>query len=96
MSEQNDGGPAFPAPTYRKDVDRDYDDRGYIEGESISFVPEGQSGLTIRDYFAAKAMQVLVHDNFSTSGCDVQNWRNRLAEESYAIAETMLAERAKK
>lgn len=43
-------------------------------------------GMTIRDYFAAKAMQGL-------SG----EWTNyvEIAERSYALADAMLAERAK-
>lgn len=48
------------------------------------------AGMTLRDYFAAKAMQGLV-------GCeDTADWQLRtFAKTSYEIADAMLAERAK-
>ena len=48
--------------------------------------PEG--GMTLRDYFAAKAMQAML----TTS--EGQQWDNiQLAEESYKLADAMLKER---
>ena len=48
------------------------------------------TGMTLRDYFAAKAMQGKMACPYKTqSGADVY------ARDSYAIADAMLAERAK-
>jgi hypothetical protein len=46
----------------------------------------GDVGITLRDYFAAKAMHSLMHTQY------VDN----LAHEAYMIADAMLAERSKK
>lgn len=57
----------------------------------------GQSGMTLRDHFAAKALAVvweaydkgysgLDHDNFDSSA---------LAKHAYQVADAMLAERSK-
>ena len=45
------------------------------------------SGMTLRDYFAAKAMQGLVSDSqVDMEFCDMAKW-------SYSMADAMLAER---
>jgi hypothetical protein len=49
MTTINDGGPAFPVPEV-------FDER---RGEVIQY---GWSGMTLRDYFAAKAMQGFAAD----------------------------------
>ena len=50
-------------------------------GGSIS-----EKGMTLRDYFAAKAMQAMVpHVNRSQ-----QTWRVDMAAEAYTIADAML------
>ena len=48
-------------------------------------------GMTLRDYFAAKAMQGMLTDilKYSTG----LNWVEKLANESYAIADAMLKAR---
>lgn len=61
------GGPAFPTDSY--DIDRQTTVR--------------EEGMTLRDYFAAKAMQMLRND-FSAE------W---VAKRSYEIADAMLKER---
>lgn len=54
-------------------------------------------GMTLRDYFAAKAMQAGIGrwggagDMFDEAGCT----HSRLAEHSYQIADAMIAERDK-
>lgn len=47
-------------------------------------------GMSLRDYFAAKAMQAMVAVEFDTNFRRA-NW----AEESYRVADAMIAERAK-
>jgi len=47
-------------------------------------------GISIRDYFAAKAMQALLHD----ASCMDGGWHVE-AKAAYALADAMLAERAK-
>lgn len=80
MSGINDGGPAFPVVFEHSD------------GQCIS----EQHGMSLRDYFAAKAMQGELaaqagHMQISTDS-DV-NW---LAENSYRIADAMLRAREAK
>jgi hypothetical protein len=53
-------------------------------------------GMTLRDYFAAKAMQALIPACQGMSfGQAPKNDNARLAITSYSIADAMLAERAK-
>ena len=47
---------------------------------------DSEHGMTLRDYFAAKAMQVLCDDNFT---------EEQIAEASYNMADAMLKERTK-
>ncbi len=50
----------------------------------------GQSGMTMRDYFAAKAMQtLLLDDSYDFSD------RNLIARKAYAFADAMLEARGK-
>ena len=67
---KNTGGPAFPVPMFSV---------GHAKYEAQ------QQGLTMRDYFAAKAMQKLDHD------AD-KDW---LAMRAYEIADAMLEAREK-
>lgn len=59
-----------------------------------------KDGMDLRDYFAAKAMQGLLthqwlylHDRAKWVNCD--DWDDYVVETSYAIADSMLAERNK-
>jgi len=81
MSEKRDSRPAFP-------VHPD------ILGASIH---EDWRGMTMRDYFAAKAMQGLLatgeaDEILRTTDMD---WTEAIADSSYAMADAMLRERAK-
>lgn len=49
------------------------------------------SGMTLRDYFAAKAMQ-----GWISCGARAVNTREKIAEESYKIADAMLLARESK
>jgi len=77
MTEEiNDGGPAFP-PQIACDAD------GIYQEVSVYGV---QSGMSLRDYFAAKAMQALCMNPSATS--------ELVAQAAYLVADAMLKERA--
>jgi hypothetical protein len=54
-------------------------------------------GMTLRDYFAAKAMQNFMH-NFLSNDLELiatNDWKNGLASDSYKMADAMMKERNK-
>ncbi len=82
MSKNNNGGPAFARP---------YSKAG---GFSDSANEHAQTGMTLRDYFAAKAMQSILALGEAydyEGGTPVE----QLPRHAYALADAMLAERAK-
>ena len=76
MSNTNTGGPAFPTP---KIV---VNEQGQITGFAVD-----ADGMTLRDYFAAKAMQAIL-SNPEYTGED-----SGLAAHSYNVADAMLKAR---
>jgi len=54
--------------------------------------PTENCGMSLRDYFAAKAMQGLSSDTTYSGDC----WIQRLVTDSYLVADAMIAERDKK
>lgn len=70
MNNTNTGGPAFPVQSDR-----------FPDGELLG---ERYEGMTLRDYFAAKALKYVVEH------CTTYN---RSAEEAYKIADAMLQAR---
>lgn len=79
MSNTNNGGPAFPQPDMSADVD----------------VIQGHPGMTLRDYFAAKAMSAYIatypcpgleYNEPQPAACDI-------AADAYAMANAMLSAR---
>lgn len=73
MSNTNTGGPAFPFPAYTYPNDE---------------INHGEGGMTLRDYFAAKALQGICASGPTTE------WSNtRLAIESYEMADAMIRTR---
>jgi len=71
MSNTNTGGPAFPQ----------------VELDQVTGNPCDQhSGMTLRDYFAAKAMQGMMHDVSQPVGEVIANW-------AYEVADAMLSAR---
>lgn len=80
MSEINDGGPAFPV-AYSNEAD----------GPTV--MPT--RGMTLRDYFASKAMPVALdaawRDEWCFDGFD--SFDEMIASTAYAMADAMLAER---
>ena len=75
---KGDGGAAFPSP-------------GVVIGYETNERQQGAyEGMSLRDYFAAKAMQGICshHDNWGLM-------QNGIAKHAYEMADAMLAERAK-
>ena len=85
MSTQDNGGPAFPMlPPLGPD------------GTAAVGYPYVSEGMTLRDYFVAKAMQgLLAHPECQAVGPGCASTTQRVVLEAYAMADAMLAERAK-
>ncbi|MCG6540212.1 hypothetical protein MCB86_09005 [Pseudomonas sp. KSR10] len=82
--EVETGGPAFP--TGKQHLER-------LAGTRYAHrVVSDGSGMTLRDYFAAKAMQSMVN----SGTYEVGGWDQRdIAIQSYQMADAMLAQRTK-
>ena len=78
MSNTNTGGPAFPSLPIVKE----------FEGKRLTMT----EGLTMRDYFAAKAMQGLFASNAPHDHDDAEIFAV-VAEAAYKQADAMLEER---
>jgi hypothetical protein len=78
MSTKHDGGPAFPVPMFAV---------GHAKYEAQ------RQGLTLRDYFAAKAMQTLLGSEYTSEHGLHEGWMGALAHESYMVADAMLKAR---
>lgn len=82
MSTINDGGPVFPV----------FIAAGGASVDDVKRVVDaaGAVGLSLRDFFAAKAMQSLLTtiDEFPD-----EHWRTGVAMDAYAMADAMLAVR---
>ena len=74
MSNIKSGGPAFPSGVVK-----------YLANGGISRKGPLYEGMTLRDYFAAHAMEALLH-----------NWKEEVIPQmAYKMADAMLAEREK-
>jgi len=80
-----DGGPAFPFG--QKVIERSY-------GLSPNVIEENEPGMTLRDYFAAKAMQAYI-GYITTNDTILSRIHAEVAAESYAIADALLAARGR-
>ena len=78
MNETRTGGPAFPTGTF------EYDGSGNV-------LPYQEAGMTLRDYFAAKALQGLL----ASYGQHELNSYKEFASDAYFAADAMLAKREK-
>jgi len=76
MSKEN-GGPAFPEIRIRSGDNYNPPTKLYY------------GGMSLRDYFAAKALAGMLADS------EVKATREDFAERSYALADAMILERAK-
>jgi len=77
MTNKDNGGPAFP-------VREDYSES---QGRYVQYASDG---ISVRDYFAAKALGGMCADG-STSGTKAVD----IVEECYMLADLMLLERNK-
>ena len=78
---RKDGGPAFPAPQFS--VHESVDQEKIIQLGQLQ-------GMTLRDYFAAKAMQgIIIHykEGIRPQDCVV------MAEDAYFVADAMIKAR---
>lgn len=77
--------PAFPVHAVKSITE--------LHDRSIERDNEGQRGMTLRDYFAAKAMQALIEGG----GCQMggKTTEQATAQCSYEFADAMLEEREK-
>lgn len=83
----NDGGAAFPRPISTDGIPGHDSAAIYREGDNIEF-SHAQDGMTLRDYFAAKALQgLLASDPYDAP---------LLVEDAYRYADAMLKEREAK
>lgn len=86
MNPKNDGGPAFPVPKQISSSRIEFPDYDLVFKE----------GLTIRDYFAAKAMSGWLASFDPDDGMPSKEvGQKQIAEMAYSIADAMLAERNK-
>lgn len=91
MTTPNDGGPAFPVPSDAMILD--------ING-SVAFASSygggPEKGMTLRDFFAAKAMAGLLARSAETMVAgEILKLPSDYATVAYFFADAMLAERAK-
>lgn len=87
--QQNDGGPAFPLPIAGITDDGMYDSQGLLIPRRREF-SKRESGISVRDYFAAKAMQAEISVQ-GMEGCD----KLLITGMAYELADAMLRERSK-
>jgi hypothetical protein len=86
MSNINDGGPAFP-------VECQYLE-GPLKGIQTGNYSGWETGMTLRDYFAAAAVAGVLREFYDPEGQNLFSWE-LVAEEVYGMADAMLAERNK-
>ena len=80
MNKINHGGPAFPSGESYYTTDLSGNRTKHGKGSLYE-------GISMRDYFAAKAMQAKCTEEYSS-------WKY-LAQDAYMIADAMLAERGR-
>ena len=78
--EYGDGGPAFPV-------------LHNIDGNWTKEPLEKYSGMTMRDYFAAKAMQMHGYGLMNAKTNGPEDWDEQVAERAYMTADAMLKAR---
>jgi hypothetical protein len=74
---RNDGGPAFPY---------------IVRGANGELLAPAEPGMTLRDWFAGKALAGMAAQKEWGGGIECHKWASGHA---YAFADAMLAERAK-
>ncbi|WP_259565584.1 hypothetical protein [Enterobacter sichuanensis] len=81
MEKVNNGGPAFPR--------EDYQSNGYDKG----FEKLGQEGMSLRDYFAAKAIGVIAFPADYVGTKETEESYKQWAQKAYRMADAMLKAR---
>lgn len=92
MSTIETGGPAFPAGSVRKSRPAHDPGGNWVETDRVQPLHQG---LTMRDYFAAKAMTLawkVFDEGYSPDALTPEN----IAKAAYQIADAMLAARKEK
>ncbi|CAB3858590.1 hypothetical protein LMG26854_03348 [Achromobacter aegrifaciens] len=79
MSTINDGGPAFPESGLS----------GLPNGEFL----HGRAGMTLRDYFAAKALEGTLSSGRINIDLAAKRYAKDISESAYALADAMLKAR---
>lgn len=77
MGAQREDGPAFPSPSVSQNQ---------ATGETVCH--QSEAGMTLRDYFAARAMQGMLNGT-----CPDMNDRAEIAKRAYLMANVMLTAR---
>ena len=88
MSKGKDGGPAFPQDYEHTKAAILTHQAGEISAEQLLHCARQLRGMTLRDYFAAEAMQGMVSAEFA-GNVTTDYW----AEEAYKVADAMLKAR---
>ncbi len=91
MSDIKDCGPAFPQDYEHTKAVILAHQAGEISAEQLLHCARQLRGMTLRDYFAAKAMQAWFTDRAVYLG-DKQS-RDKAAKQSYEMADAMLKAR---
>jgi hypothetical protein len=79
MSTKDDGGHVFPQSKVWNAARAEYEET------------DQHPGMTLRDYFAAKAMQALLYESIKIEG---DATTHRIARDGYRLADAMLIARA--
>lgn len=83
----DDGGPAYPVECYYGT------DGSPVDGIQTSNVTGWHRGLSLRDYFAAQAMQALIPADDNGDQLDGTRGFRRVSEAAYACADAMIEAR---
>ncbi len=100
MSKPDDGGAAFPRVGFYPAGTNEM----HVEDirQAMDTITRPENGMTLRDYFAAKAMQGLIHDvlidqsmedRLMKNGLKVEDFKPFLADFAYDVADAMIARR---
>ena len=84
MSKEKDGGPAFPLTYEHTEVVTRMKQLGEISTEQLLKYTKQLRGISVRDYFAAKAMQNYMGDDCTPDA---------IAKAAYEMADAMLKAR---
>ena len=82
-----DGGPAFPYP-------RDEDEKRQAAAMGVP-VSNYIHGMSLRDYFAGQIVRAVVPFDWNADTSTFPSYAEHFAKSAYALADAMLAERAK-